>query len=598
MYRTVTLLNTEDNMAQGQANRAGQTLLNTEKTEPPRQRAEPTLPQGEDKPLVKETAGAIIDLRPGDRIRTHSGEILTVRSRIGKASETGEADVFLCAAGEKNAVIKLFRREMRNMEKKLETFRKVNSRYIAPIIDTGFYANRYFEVYHYYPWGSLAEEIAKRSFTAEELEKRIIPQLAVAINDLHQAGIYHRDIKPENILWADASRRNIVLIDFGLSSVIRDPSTQATVVVTQVGGTRAYEAPEVHDEIYVKESDYFSMGIVLYELYTQKKPVAVYTNRITRPEGMPVSLHRLILGLTYTDISNRRDKRNPNRRWIFDEIVRWSRGEDLPVPGTVLVTAEAEEPAGARSLPPFSFMETKYTDMDALCRALATDWENGKRCVLRDERNALLQHLRRYGKTSTHALWASQIDDIVNNSAYTPDLKLLRVIQTLSPEHSYAACPLGCFDTVSGFGKRLMTCMQSESKAMRDAAAGAAETLLSAGELSACASRNGHSRASVRMIREFEALVGTERWKKQREAIVCELAYMLSGETRLDPRLPDGTVFNSIDSLKKYLLQFGNGDFRGLYDISKHFLDDTNQMKPMVYGWLRRQGCGLELFNR
>lgn len=583
--RTGEQLNQPDDIAAGSTSQIRRTVLNTGDVD-----------QNSEKPIIGAVVGSVIELRTGDQLSTHGGDLLTVQHRIGEAKDNGEADIFLCCAGSRHyeRVIKIFRRTMRNIENKLNAFRKVDSEYIAPIVDTGYYADRYYEVYRYYPCGSLADEIKKRTFSYEELVDIIIPQFASALKSLHEAGIYHRDIKPSNILWRDHSKKSIVLIDFGLSSVIRDTSVQSTVLVSQIGGTRAYEAPEVHDGLYTKESDYYSMGIVLYELFCGKLPVAVYTNRITRPEGMPEDLHNLILGLTYTDISNRNDERNPNRRWTIREIVKWQNHEELPIPGTVQVVKKPQGIVNDRSIPPFSFQEKTYTDIDSLCNAFAIDWENGKKTVMREMLN---KHLDRRDKTDAQALWMSQMYDIMNNDSYDADQKFLRIIMALSPNRGYIACPMGCFSSIEQLGKRLAACMTNDSQEVRNAAIGAMKTLLTTDELSGFAERQGVPGDVLEDLKWFETLPQTERWGRQREAIVCELAYRLSGDTPLNVGLPDGTVFTTVDELKSYLIRFGKGDFKELYNRCGYFLDSANQMKPCVYGWLRHQGCQLTDFN-
>jgi len=550
-----------------------------------------------DQPSIEANAGVVINLNHGDFLRTSSGYDLVVQKRIGEARDSGESDIYLCRYDNYDCVVKIFRRAMRNVEKKIQAFRNVKSDYIAPIIDTGFYANRYYEVYNYYPYGSLADELKHRTFSFDEIGEIIIPQLTTALNDLHNSGILHRDIKPANIMWKERSKKSIVLIDFGLSSVIRDSSIHSTIVIpqSQVGGTRAYEAPEVHDNIYTKESDYYSMGIVLYELFCGKVPEGVYTNGISQSENMPKRFYELLLGLTYADIKYRHDKRNPNRRWTCDEIIKWWNGVEQPIPGTVQVFEGSVEATGGRSIPPFSFQEKTYTDIDSLCAAMATDWENGKACIMR---GALLQHLRRQGKTNAQALWASQIDDITNNASYNPDQKLLHVISSLSPNHPYIACPLGCFTSPAEFGQRLMACMRNSSPAMRNSAMEAMRTLLSTTELSTFVSNDNAPEDFISYIKEFEAMTSSDRWNRQKESIVFELAYCFSGERALDVGLPDGSVFETVDDLKRFLVQFGTGDFKELYSVCEYFLDGAHQMKPQVFAWLRHQGYVLDDFNQ
>ena len=121
--------------------------------------------------------------------------------------------------------------------------------------------------------------------------------------------------------------KSVALIDFGVSSLM---NTDSTVLMTQTGMTPAYSAPETFRDLFMKESDYFSFGVLLFELYCGRTPyagmskddVARYTaiQRIPLPEDMPVTLQNLIAALTYPDITNRGKTENPNRRWTYDEV--------------------------------------------------------------------------------------------------------------------------------------------------------------------------------------------------------------------------------------------------------------------------------------
>ena len=91
---------------------------------------------------------------------------------------------------------------------------------------------------------------------------------------------------------------------------------------------------------------------------------------------MPTELCNLIAGLTYNDITYRKNKSNPNRRWTYEEVVNWCNGKYQQIPGEVVASA-------ANQIPTYTFMRQKYTNMIALVDALATNWNEGKKQLFR-----------------------------------------------------------------------------------------------------------------------------------------------------------------------------------------------------------------------
>ena len=98
----------------------------------------------------------------------------------------------------------------------------------------------------------------------------IFLHICQVVNRLHQLGFMHLDIKPSNIIVNN--HLQIVLIDFGLSQPLQqhhltDSSQQ------QTAGTPAYMSPEqLTGQNLDHRSDYYSLGIVLFELVTGSLP--------------------------------------------------------------------------------------------------------------------------------------------------------------------------------------------------------------------------------------------------------------------------------------------------------------------------------------
>lgn len=95
-------------------------------------------------------------------------------------------------------------------------------------------------------------------------------QVAEALDYAHTKGVIHRDIKPANIILNHDGRPKIT--DFGIAH-IEEASANLKTQVGEILGTPSYMSPEqALGKPLDGRSDIFSMGVILYELTTGKRP--------------------------------------------------------------------------------------------------------------------------------------------------------------------------------------------------------------------------------------------------------------------------------------------------------------------------------------
>ncbi len=182
------------------------------------------------------------------------------------------------------SAVERFRNEVR-------TARQVSHPNVCRVYDVGTVDGHLFLSMEYVDGedlGSLLRRIGRLpADKAVEIARRLCAGLAAA----HEKGVLHRDLKPTNVMLD--GRGQVLLTDFGLAG-LADQIEGAEVR----SGTPAYMAPEqlAGKEVTVK-SDIYALGLVLYEIFTGKRPFEANTLQDlvrARSETTPVSPSSLV----------------------------------------------------------------------------------------------------------------------------------------------------------------------------------------------------------------------------------------------------------------------------------------------------------------
>ena len=192
----------------------------------------------------------------------------------------------------------------RTLQKERDILKEINSDYIVNSYFIFKDNKNYYYVMEYLPGGDVYKLLSS-IILPESTIQLILAEIVLGINYLHKIHIIHHDIKPENVLITKDG--HFKLSDFGLSKTIKEDynydlciknfqnlefiQNKANLLnedndneMSQAMGTLNYMAPELFTDEYREgpNVDYWSVGVVLYELYSFKVPFEAETQEETR----------------------------------------------------------------------------------------------------------------------------------------------------------------------------------------------------------------------------------------------------------------------------------------------------------------------------
>lgn len=149
--------------------------------------------------------------------------------------------------------------------------------------------------------GSLRNLINLQGKIDLALSLKLIVDILAGLEHIHSCKIIHRDIKPENILLSQDSTGWIARIsDFGMSRLNHELCTDKQ---DDCAGSPAYMAPERFYGQYSQHSDFYAVGVLLFELVVGLRPFsglpgellkAHINQAVTIPETVPFLLRSII----------------------------------------------------------------------------------------------------------------------------------------------------------------------------------------------------------------------------------------------------------------------------------------------------------------
>ena len=143
--------------------------------------------------------------------------------------------------------------------------RQVSHPNVCRVFDISEYQGQHFLTMEYVDGEDLASLLRRIGYLPGDKAVEITRQICAGLSTAHQTGVLHRDLKPANIMIDGRGKAKIM--DFGLAGLAKE-FQQGEISA----GTPAYMAPEqLAGKEVTARSDLYSLGLVLYELFTAKR---------------------------------------------------------------------------------------------------------------------------------------------------------------------------------------------------------------------------------------------------------------------------------------------------------------------------------------
>src|ERR1700742_139215 len=207
----------------------------------------------------------------------------------------------------------------RRLAREVEAMRRVQSPFVAQVLDADVEGKSPYIVTRYVPGQTLDHSVREHGPLSPAALERLARGLAQALAAVHAAGVVHRDLKPGNVMLRGGEP---VVIDFGIAYTGTD-STR----LTQTGmfmGTPGYLAPEVIEgQVSSEASDIHSWGATLAFAATGRPPFGTgsFENvfyRIVQGhadiDGVPAPLAQLVAASLSRD-----PRRRPTASWLSQQ---------------------------------------------------------------------------------------------------------------------------------------------------------------------------------------------------------------------------------------------------------------------------------------
>ncbi|WP_437950166.1 protein kinase [Sorangium sp. So ce296] len=223
----------------------------------------------------------------------------------------------------------------RLFQREIEVVARLDHPNIVPIYDVGEHEGRAYFTMKLMAGGALSARLER--YRDPRRAAALVAKLARAVHEGHRQHILHRDLKPANILFDEAEEPYVA--DFGVAKQLGHEGGTAT---GDRVGTAGYMAPEQamgHAKRVTPAADIFSLGVILYELLTGRRPFDGPTphetlqrtaeEEPTPPRSVRRDLPRDLETICLTCLRKEPERRYGSAEALAEDLERWLRGEPV-----------------------------------------------------------------------------------------------------------------------------------------------------------------------------------------------------------------------------------------------------------------------------
>lgn len=157
--------------------------------------------------------------------------------------------------------------------------RRINSAHVLKAVQQTRKRNYVYTVTEYIEGQTLAQWMIDNPKCDLETMRGIVEQIAKGLRAFHRKEMLHQDLRPENIMIDGAG--TVKIIDFGATRVVGVIEAAPQIGNEDILGTLQYTAPEYFTgEVGSKTSDYFSLGVISYQMLTGKLPYGTQVSKV------------------------------------------------------------------------------------------------------------------------------------------------------------------------------------------------------------------------------------------------------------------------------------------------------------------------------